>query len=474
MVGVVDVRQALIAKTLRVPAAEGPAGDGGAVARGLDVALLSAGFKCSRSCSTISPGCIRRSPRTRGRPRSARSASSSATTSSTTPTSSTSRSTSRHVEFWSKCVAEALQDPRSAGNVATELTRRVVNLLDLPSYGRYQHTYEELLAAHDELIPAAGDRVTVLGLGRSLAEESTRSTSRWRRPGAALGGRPGAAGGAGGVARRRRAAGHDSDPREPRGGQRRAPAARARAGARHAGRRAAPRVRALRGRRHARPATRFRSLRRAERRALLAGLDAVAARQARRRQPLRRAVQAPGGAAAPARVPAVAHAQDVFAVARGERTARSLAGRAEPAVAAGDVDGAVGVLAEAPGCSCAAGPARPRGAGNTLVDAVSEAVPASGRACCVAAPAPRQPGGAGRRAAVRRPAEPRVGHGRARDRSPRPPWPSSPRCSTRRSRAGCRTFGGSSSNRTCGRRLPLTAKGRPDGLGIVPRGSISR
>ena len=48
MVGAMELRSALIAKTLRVPAIDGPAGDGGTVARRLDVALLSVGFKCSR------------------------------------------------------------------------------------------------------------------------------------------------------------------------------------------------------------------------------------------------------------------------------------------------------------------------------------------------------------------------------------------------------------------------------------------
>ena len=43
-----ELRQAVIAKTLRVPAVEGAAGDGAAVARQFDVALLSVGFKASR------------------------------------------------------------------------------------------------------------------------------------------------------------------------------------------------------------------------------------------------------------------------------------------------------------------------------------------------------------------------------------------------------------------------------------------
>jgi stress response protein SCP2 len=48
-----------------------------------------------------------------------------------------------------------------------------LNLLSLPNYGRYQHTYEEMLAAHAELIPAVTDRVTVLHAGGTLEDEAS-------------------------------------------------------------------------------------------------------------------------------------------------------------------------------------------------------------------------------------------------------------------------------------------------------------
>ena len=52
--------QTLIRHTLRVPRAAAPAGDGSAVARQLDVVLLSAGFKADRALlthlSTVEPG----------------------------------------------------------------------------------------------------------------------------------------------------------------------------------------------------------------------------------------------------------------------------------------------------------------------------------------------------------------------------------------------------------------------------------
>lgn len=69
-------------------------------------------------------------------------------------------------------VARQLDIALSSGNVLSQLRGGFVNLLDLPKYGRYQHTYEEMLAAHEPLIESAKDRVTLLQLGRSLAEES--------------------------------------------------------------------------------------------------------------------------------------------------------------------------------------------------------------------------------------------------------------------------------------------------------------
>lgn len=72
-----------------------------------------------------------------------------------------------------RCVTKALGDDKSRENVLTQLAHGVLDLLSLPTYGRYQHTYEEMLAAQDELIASAGDRVTVLHLGRDLDDELT-------------------------------------------------------------------------------------------------------------------------------------------------------------------------------------------------------------------------------------------------------------------------------------------------------------
>ncbi|MFC3982315.1 hypothetical protein [Streptosporangium jomthongense] len=72
------------------------------------------------------------------------------------------------LEFWAGMLHEALLDPVAADR----LRGPALNLLELPDYGRYQHTYADLLAAHAELVPLAGDRVTVLDLGGSLRDEA--------------------------------------------------------------------------------------------------------------------------------------------------------------------------------------------------------------------------------------------------------------------------------------------------------------
>jgi hypothetical protein len=46
-----------------------------------------------------------------------------------------------------------------------------VNLLRLPTYGTYQHSFDELVAAHDEFIPSLKDRLTILHLGGLPIEE---------------------------------------------------------------------------------------------------------------------------------------------------------------------------------------------------------------------------------------------------------------------------------------------------------------
>ncbi|MET7852902.1 hypothetical protein ABZT48_32740 [Streptomyces avermitilis] len=256
-------------------------------------------------------------------------------------------------EFWMRCVTKALGDDESRENVLTQLAHGVLDLLSLPTYGRYQHTYEEMLAAQDELIASAGDRVTVLHLGRDLDDELTDlylalagSTTplgeehlrdlKTLAERCALGPQPESI-----PVRENRAvvnearlavgadllldtvvdvlrlacalSGGDVTLQEP---------------------------------------TRFRALSRPARRALLAGLDAmVAANPAKladvhaHREPFKRL----GERLHPHEYPRWPHAADVFAVARGEKEARSFDSRVEKLLDEFDVLGAVQLLKSAPG-----------------------------------------------------------------------------------------------------------------------------
>lgn len=74
-------------------------------------------------------------------------------------------------EFWADCLAKASGAPGMKA-VATKAMLNRVNLLALPTYGAYQHTYFEMLERHSELMAALGDRLTVLHLGGDLLTEA--------------------------------------------------------------------------------------------------------------------------------------------------------------------------------------------------------------------------------------------------------------------------------------------------------------
>ncbi|WP_081238518.1 TerD family protein [Streptomyces viridosporus] len=344
----------VIRHTHRLPSPKGSAGEGAVAARQFDAALASVGFKLSAELlerlSGLSGAAVvhtaKRTLRT------------------------VSEMVGDHVrhnayfidfpanvpdteEFWMRCVAEALGDDTSRGNVLTQLAHGVMDLLSLPTYGRYQHTYEEMLAAQDELIASAGDRVTVLHLGRDLDDELTDlylalagSTTplgeehlrdlKTLAERCALGPQPETI-----PIRENRAvvnearlavgadllldtitdvlrlacalSGGDVTLQEP---------------------------------------TRFRTLPRPVRRALLAGLDTVVAANPAKladvhahREPFKRL----GERLHPHEYPRWPHAAEVFAVARGEKEARSFDSRAEKLLAERDVLGAVRLLKSAPG-----------------------------------------------------------------------------------------------------------------------------
>ncbi|MFG2951955.1 hypothetical protein [Streptomyces adustus] len=344
----------VIRHTHRLPSPKGSAGDGAGAARQFDAALTSVGFKLSAELlerlSGLSEAAVvhlaRRTLRT------------------------VREMVGDHVrhnsyfidfpanvpdteEFWMRCVAQALGDDKSRGTVLTQLAHGALDLFSLPTYGRYQHTYEEMIAAQDELVASAGDRVTVLHLGRDLDEELTAlylalagSTTplgedhlrdlRTLAERCALGPQPESI-----PVRENRAvineariaigadllldtvtdvlrlacalSGGDVTLREP---------------------------------------TRFRALSRPVRRALLAGLDAVVAANPAKladvhahREPFKRL----GERLHPHEYPRWPHAADAFAVARGEKTARSFDSRLEKLLDEFDVRGAVRLLESAPG-----------------------------------------------------------------------------------------------------------------------------
>lgn len=98
--------------------------------------------------------------------------------------------------------------------------------------------------------------------------------------------------------------------------------------------------------------TRLRTLPRSVRRALLAGLDAVVAASPAKLADVnahRERWKRLGERLHPHEYPQWPHAADVFAVARGEKTARSLESRVEELLARGDTTAAVELLKAAPG-----------------------------------------------------------------------------------------------------------------------------
>ncbi|MFJ4033563.1 TerD family protein [Streptomyces griseoluteus] len=344
----------VIRHTHRLPSPEGSAGEGAVAARQFDAVLASVGFKLSAELLERLSGL------------------------SEAAVVHTARRTLRvvremagdHVQhnayfidfpanvpdtedFWMRCVADALGDKTSSGRVRAQMAHGAVNLLSLPAYGRYQHTYEEMLAAQDELIASAGDRITVLHLGRDLDDElgdlyltlagstTPLNDDDLRDLGllaqhCALGPQPEAI-----PVRENRAVVNE---------------ARLNVGADLLLDTVTDVLRlacALSGGDVTlQEPTRFRTLPRPLRRGLLAGLDAVVAANPAKladvhahREPFKRL----GERLHPHEYPRWPHAAEVFAVARGEKEARSFDSRIDELLDASDVLGAVGLLESAPG-----------------------------------------------------------------------------------------------------------------------------
>jgi hypothetical protein len=345
----------VVRHTRRLPSVPGPAGQGDVAARQFDVALMSVGYKLATDLLEHLSGL-----------------SEETVVDIAARTLETVRAmVGDHVrhnvyfigfpadvpdtyEFWQRCVAQALADDATREGTLDQLSSGAVDLLTLPSYGTYPHTYAAMLAVHDELITAAGDRVTVLHLGGapddeigalylSLAGSTTPLGDEVLLDLAAL-------------------ARHCVDGPQPEAipvRENRAVVNRARleAGADLLLDTVTDVLRlacALSGGDVTLTApTRFRSLSRRDRRALLAGLDTVVAASpakqadvAAHREAFKRLGERLHAHEYQARWP---HAADVFAVARGEREARSFDSRVEELLGTGDVTGAVRLLTAAPG-----------------------------------------------------------------------------------------------------------------------------
>jgi hypothetical protein len=175
-----DLNEAVIARTRRVPLPEAVPGDGAAVTRQLDAALVTAGCKLSRELFADL------SAREAGQVLDA----------GTAVLAAARRMAGDHVrhnpyftdfpfnvpatlEFWAELMERALLGGMPLGSDAAPLVDigggelvEAGSLLSLPGYGKVQHTYEDMLAAHEALAVSAGDRVTILHKGGSPQEEA--------------------------------------------------------------------------------------------------------------------------------------------------------------------------------------------------------------------------------------------------------------------------------------------------------------
>ncbi|MGW1162270.1 hypothetical protein ACWD5Q_27555 [Streptomyces sp. NPDC002513] len=344
----------VVRHTHRLPAPTGPSGTGDVAARQFDAALMSVGFKLSADLlehlSTLSQDTV---------------------VDTAVRTLATVREmVGDHVrhnvyfidfpanvpdtfDFWMGRIAEALDDDTTHERTMAQLKSGVLDLLTLPSYGNYRHTYAEMLAAHDELIAAAGDRMTVLRRGGDLADEVTALYL-------ALAGSPTPLGDDE-LDDLRILAEHCTKGPQPdaipvREIRAVVNQARLTAGAEPLLDTVTDVLRlacALSGGDVTlREPTRFRALPRPVRRALLAGLDTVVATAPAKLADVaahREAWKRLGERLHPHEYPGRPHAAEVFAVARGDKTARSFDSRVEELLDTGDVVSATEMLKSAPG-----------------------------------------------------------------------------------------------------------------------------
>ncbi|MCM1975997.1 hypothetical protein [Streptomyces sp. G1] len=344
----------VVRHTLRLPAPTGPSGQGAAAARQFDATLMQVGFKLSAellarlselSEETVVDTAVRTLPVVRELVGDhVRHNAYFIDFPANVPDT---------VDFWRDCVLKALADEKVRPGVLAQLSAGALNLLTLPAYGRYQHSYEELLAAHDELIAAVGDRVTVLHLGGPLDEEVRALYLALAGSVTPLGDEHLAD-----LAVLAEVCADGPQPGAIPVRENRAVVNRARLAAG-----AAPLLDTVTdvlrlacalsdGDVTLQEPTRFRSLSRPVRRALLAGLDSVVADAPGKLADVlvhREEFKRLGERLHPHEYPRWPHAAEVFAVARGERQAPSFTGRVEALLDAGEVAEAAELLKHAPG-----------------------------------------------------------------------------------------------------------------------------
>lgn len=164
--------QEIIKRTLRIPTMQITPGDGQTITRQLDSTLMSVGFKLSKDAleyfNALHPAIVK-----------------DTATNILAVIRELVGDHIKHnvyfidfpnnvpdtVEFWMGLISDALLDPDSASKIAAQLQIGVINLLDLPKYGKYLHSYEDMIADHEKFIPSVKDRITILHLGKSLPEE---------------------------------------------------------------------------------------------------------------------------------------------------------------------------------------------------------------------------------------------------------------------------------------------------------------
>lgn len=171
--GTIDMESLIIQRTLRVPRLDTEPGDSAALARQLDASLLTVGFKLAgellHHLSAQAPNAVHNQA---VRVLTAVRLLVGDHVEHNVYFRDFPNSVPATLEFWVDCIRQALRDGPNPAVIEAQLAAGYVNLLDLPTYGTYQHSYDEMLTAHDALIPSIMDRVTVLHLGGTVNEEA--------------------------------------------------------------------------------------------------------------------------------------------------------------------------------------------------------------------------------------------------------------------------------------------------------------